>query len=87
MDVKAIVALALVGLAVFLDIIGLAIPYWWYANQEIRNIKVTYNIGLWTSCGSAPGIPAECNSIIGIQLCGFNLNTVFVLVCVCFYNK
>lgn len=61
MDVKAIVALALVGLGVLLDIVGLAIPYWRSGTQDLGIITITYNYGLWSLCAK----DASCVSFTG----------------------
>lgn len=65
MDVKAIVALVLVGLGVLLDIVGLAIPYWRYLSIDTPFGSASNYNGLWTFCTSDP-TQTNCESFAGV---------------------
>lgn len=67
MDVKAIIALVLVGLGVLLDLIGLAIPYWRYYNQDVSGITYRFNYGLWTGCNEI-GSSRECGGFVSEEI-------------------
>lgn len=49
MEVKFVVAVVATCLAIVLDIVGLAIPYW----NSFTIQRVTVHLGLWTYCSSA----------------------------------
>lgn len=48
-DIRAKVAVVLVGLGVLFDIIGLAIPYWRYLSID-AGTDVSDHMGLWKEC-------------------------------------
>jgi len=64
MDVKVISALVVIGVAVLLDIIGLATPYWNY--QSLFGSSVS--TGLWKYCVTASTVSAcaDIDSLIPI---------------------
>ncbi|XP_060574083.1 claudin-1-like isoform X2 [Ruditapes philippinarum] len=46
------IGLALLGLALISNIIGVAIPYWFYFSLTVQGETGSANFGLWKSCGS-----------------------------------
>ncbi|XP_060574064.1 uncharacterized protein LOC132731811 [Ruditapes philippinarum] len=47
------IGLALLGLALILNIIGVAIPYWFYFSLTVQGETGTASFGLWKTCGTA----------------------------------
>ena len=48
------IALGIAGLALVLNIIGVALPYWFHFSLTVQGIKGSVNFGLWKTCGSQP---------------------------------
>lgn len=73
MDIKTISAIVVSALAILLDIVGLAIPYWTFVGNSDANTRW----GLWKICGTL-GSRSTCATISNPSrwLCSFSSSSV-----------
>lgn len=69
-----IIALILSGISTLLDIVGLAIPYWYHGN--VNGVSVYF--GLWTTCGagmcaSYAEVPTAISATRALEILGMLL--------------
>lgn len=57
MDIKTISAIVVSGLAILLDIVGLAIPYWTFVGNSDLNTRW----GLWKFCATSGSLSSCTN--------------------------
>lgn len=61
------------GLALILDIVGVASSDWFHWSVTIGGLTATIKFGLWKCCTEVPGIGSECLSLedLEIAVCEF----------------
>ena len=72
--------IGLTAFSLLLNIVGLAIPYWYYGTVLVprpSNVAITVYLGLWQTCGSSFLMPRFCETLyVGKCFNHFRIGTV-----------
>ncbi|XP_045182931.1 uncharacterized protein LOC123541471 [Mercenaria mercenaria] len=59
----AVIGIALNGLALILEVVGVIIPYWFIWSTSVHGLTASIKFGLWKCCTEVPLLDSECTSL------------------------